>query len=292
MIEKYIGRTPLVETNSNVFAKLEFFNAANSIKDRVASALIYQAERDGFLKKGSTVIEATSGNLGVALAMICALRGYKFIAIMLDNMAQEYKKLIEIYGGKVICVSAEHGTKTALNKVQEILAENPDFFYTNQFENPVSVAIHYNTTALEIWRDMKGDIDFFVAGVGTGATLTGVAKRLKEIKSKVKIIAVEPKSSPVLSGGKKGLHKIQGIGSGFIPPLLDMSLIDEIVQVSDEDAIETARMNAVKYGILGGISSGAAAWAANMIWERDSSKKIVYIVPSSGERQISTSLFK
>jgi len=295
-----IGRTPLVRLNrliggkALVYAKLEFFNPTSSVKDRIAVAMIDAAERAGHLEPGGTVIEPTSGNTGIGLAFVCAARGYRLILSMPESMSVERRLLLEFLGAELVLTPAADGMKGAIERADTLLKENPGAFMPNQFENPANVEIHRRTTAEEIWRDTDGLVDALVAGVGTGGTITGVADIIKRRKATFQAIAVEPAASPVLSGGKPGSHKIQGIGAGFIPKILDTSLIDEVVQVQDEEAMDWARRAARQEGILAGISSGAALAAAARVAQREemAGRLIVVILPSCSERYLSTALFE
>ncbi|GHU60886.1 cysteine synthase A [Spirochaetia bacterium] len=293
------GNTPLVRLaklgeglSGTVLAKVEAFNPMNSVKCRIGAAMLDAAVRDGSLKPGGTVIEPTSGNTGIGLAFACAARGYKLILTMPETMSVERRKLAAMLGADVVLTSGKDGMNGAVNKARELTATIPNSFMPLQFENPANPEAHRQTTALEIWKDTAGAVDIFVAGVGTGGTITGVGEVLKERKPEVHIVAVEPDASPVLSGGRPGPHRIQGIGAGFIPRVLNRSIIDEIVRVTNEDAINTARLVARTEGILAGISAGAAVWAALQIAGRkeNAGKTIVVILPDSGERYLSTQL--
>jgi len=297
-----IGNTPLVRLNrvtegagATVVAKLEFFNPGHSVKDRIAVAMIEAAERDGKIGPDTVIVEPTSGNTGIGLAMVCAARGYKLIITMPETMSRERRQLLRAYGAELVLTPGPDGMGGAIAKAREIVAANPDtHFLPQQFENPANPAIHRSTTAEEIWRDTDGQIDILVAGVGTGGTITGVGEVLKERKPGVQIVAVEPDASPVLSGGAKGPHPIQGIGAGFVPPILDTGIYDEIIRVTNDDAFETARNVATQEGVLVGISSGAAVWAALQLAKRpeNAGKLIVVVIPSFGERYLSTALFQ
>ena len=294
-----VGYTPLVRINklgsgkATILAKLESSNPCGSVKDRIALAMIKAAEEKGLIKDDTVLIEPTSGNTGIGLAFICAAKGYRLILTMPESMSIERRKLLQIFGAKIVLTPAERGMTGAIEKAQQLAAENPNAFILQQFENPANPQIHRETTAKEIWADSDGKIDIFVAGVGTGGTITGCGEVLKEKNKNIKIVAVEPKDSPVLSGGKRGLHKIQGIGAGFVPKVMNVKIIDEIIQVSNEDAMETARQLAAKEGILAGISAGAAMWAAIQISHQPQNrdKTIVVILPDTGERYISTEMF-
>lgn len=299
-ITQTVGKTPLVKlkritpkNGAAVLAKLEFFNPTSSVKDRIAKSMIDAAERSGKLKPGGTIIEPTSGNTGLGLAMIAAVRGYKLIITMPETMSLERRIILEHFGAEVFLTPGDKGMQGAIDKAMELSAGNPDAFMPQQFENPANPEIHRLTTAEEIWNDTEGTVDIFVAGVGTGGTLTGVASVLKQKKPQISIIAVEPEKSAVLSGEKAGKHGIQGIGAGFIPGVLDISLIDETIKVSDEQSYETSRKLARCEGIFCGISSGAAAYAAIQAAKRPEniSKNIVVVLPDTGERYLSTSLF-
>ncbi|MFA5353242.1 MAG: cysteine synthase A [Thermodesulfovibrionales bacterium] len=300
-ITKTMGNTPLVRINrlaagsrATVLAKVESFNPLSSVKDRIGVGMIEAAERGGFITNETVIIEPTSGNTGIALAFVCAARGYRLILTMPETMSMERRQLLRILGAQVVLTEGQKGMKGAVEKAEEMAGEIPNSFIPQQFNNPANPAIHRMTTAEEIWADTEGGVDILVSGVGTGGTLTGVGGVLKERKPSVRIIAVEPADSPVLSGGKPGPHKIQGIGAGFVPNILNAGLIDEIIQVKSEDAGRTAIDLARKEGILAGISSGAALWAALNIAKRKESegKTIVVILPDTGERYLSTWLFQ
>ena len=294
-----IGRTPLVRinriirTDAKVYAKLEYFNPLSSVKDRIGVAMISAAEREGRLGPGTTIIEPTSGNTGLGLAFVAAAKGYRLILTMPESMSLERRRLLKMLGAQLELTPADQGMKGAIARAGELMEEVDDTFMPNQFENPANPEIHRRTTAEEIWADSEGLVDALVAGVGTGGTITGVADVIKRRKASFRAIAVEPAGSPVLSGGRPGPHGIQGIGAGFVPKVLDRSLIDEVVQVEDEEAFEWARRAAKEEGLLVGISSGAALAAANTIASRKemAGKLIVVIIPSCGERYLSTRLF-
>ncbi|MFZ0610744.1 MAG: cysteine synthase A [Desulfobacterales bacterium] len=296
-----IGSTPLVRLNrlaegleATIFAKLEFFNPLGSVKDRIAVAMIAAAEKEGLITRRTLIVEPTSGNTGIALAFVCATRNYRLCLTMPDTMSIERRKLLKHLGAQLVLTPGADGMKGAIAKATEIVAAEKDAYMPNQFANPANPRIHRETTAEEIWHDTEGGVDFLVAGVGTGGTITGVSQTLKPRKRSFKAVAVEPTGSPVLSGGPKGPHKIQGIGAGFIPQVLDRSLIDDVVQVTNEKAFETARLLSRTEGILCGISSGAAVWAALEVARRPEArgKTIVAILASTGERYISTELFE
>jgi cysteine synthase A len=295
-----IGSTPLVRLNcpgedlaAKVYAKLEFFNPLGSVKDRIAASMIEAAERDNRLRPDTLIVEPTSGNTGIALAFVCAARNYRLCLTMPETMSMERRKLLKHLGADLILTPGADGMQGAITQANEIVASESNSFMPNQFVNPANPAVHRETTALEIWYDTEGRVDWVVAGVGTGGTITGIAQAIKSRKPSFRAVAVEPSASPVLSGGKKGPHKIQGIGAGFVPEVLDRSLIDEIITVTDENAFETARHLARSEGILCGISSGANAWAAMELAKRPEAagQTVVVILPSTGERYISTDLF-
>ena len=296
-----IGNTPLVRLNriteglqAQVVAKLESFNPIHSVKDRIGVAMIVDAEEKGLIKKDTVIVEPTSGNTGISLAFVCAARGYKLILTMPDTMSLERRQLLSIFGAELVLTPGAEGMPGAIRKAQQLVAENHNYFMPQQFKNPANPEIHRLTTAEEIWRDTDGKVDILVSGVGTGGTITGVAEVIKPRKSEFKAIAVEPAASPVLSGGKPGPHKIQGIGAGFVPEVLRQDLIDEIIRVSNEDAGIMARRLAKEEGILAGISSGAATWAAIEVAKRleNRNKLIVVVIPDTGERYLSTWLFQ
>ncbi len=296
-----IGNTPLVRLNrvtdgakAEVVAKLESFNPIHSVKDRIGVAMIVDAEEKGFIKKDTVIVEPTSGNTGIALAFVCAARGYKLILTMPETMSLERRQLLAALGAELVLTPGSEGMPGAVRKAEQLAAENHNYFMPQQFKNPANPEIHRLTTAEEIWRDTEGRVDILVAGVGTGGTITGVAEVIKKRKPEFKAIAVEPAASPVLSGGKPGSHKIQGIGAGFIPDVLRLDLIDEIIKVTNEDAGVMARRLAKEEGILAGISSGAATWAAIEVAKRAESKGklIAVILPDTGERYLSTWLFQ
>ena len=299
-ITELVGDTPLVRLNrmsqglgAEIVAKLESFNPCANVKDRIGIAMIKAGEEAGMLKEGTVVIEPTSGNTGIALAFVCAAKGYRLIITMPETMSQERRKLLAAFGVEVVPTPREEGMSGAVREAERLAKSIPNSFMPQQFKNPANPEVHRRTTAEEIWRDTDGRVDILVAGVGTGGTITGVAEVIKQRKPTFQAIAVEPVDSPVLSGGKAGHHEIQGIGAGFIPDVLRMELIDEIIQVSDEDAAVMARRLAKEEGILAGISSGAAAWAAIEVARRAESKHklIVVILPDSAERYLSTWLF-
>jgi cysteine synthase A len=294
-----MGNTPLVRvrriirSEAEVYAKLEFFNPLSSVKDRIGVSMIQAAERAGAIRPETEIIEPTSGNTGIALAFVCASRGYRLTLTMPESMSVERRKLLAALGAKLVLTPAAQGMNGAIEEAARLHASNPNIYMPNQFENPANPEIHRRTTAEEIWRDTGGRVDVVVAGVGTGGTITGVGEVLKERKASVRMVAVEPEGSPVLSGGKPGPHKIQGIGAGFIPKVLNTDIIDEVIRVTDQDAFATARRAAREEGLLVGISSGAALHAAAAVAARDDAKGkvIIAIVPSCGERYLSTPLF-
>ncbi|MFH0764373.1 MAG: cysteine synthase A [Candidatus Omnitrophota bacterium] len=294
-ITELIGNTPMVPLSrivgpgmAKVLVKLEYFNPGGSIKDRICLAMIEDAEKKGLLKKGSTIIEPTSGNTGIGLAMIAAVRGYKCVLTMPDTMSAERREILKAYGAEIVLTPGAQGMAGACLKAEELSGKEPGSFMPQQFKNPANPGIHRKTTAKEILDDTEGMLDAFVAGVGTGGTITGVGEALKAHNPKIKIIAVEPEKSPVLSGGKPGSHRIQGIGAGFIPDILNRKIIDEIIQVVDEHAVETAKALSKNEGLFVGISSGAAVWAALEVAKRiGKDKTVVTILPDTGERYIS-----
>ncbi|MDQ5973563.1 MAG: cysteine synthase [Actinomycetota bacterium] len=299
-VTELIGNTPLVRVRNitdgaggQVVAKLEFFNPANSVKDRIGVAMIDAAQEAGLIGPDTIVVEPTSGNTGIALAMVCAARGIKIVLTMPETMSVERRMLLRGYGAELILTPGPEGMGGAIARATELAASDPKYFMPQQFQNPANPAIHRVTTAEEIWADTDGQVDILVAGVGTGGTITGVGQVLKERKPSVQVIAVEPAASPVLSGGAKGPHPIQGIGAGFVPDILDTGVFDEVVAVSADDAMATARRAATEEGLLVGISSGAALWAAAEVARRpeNDGKLIVVIIPSFGERYLSTALF-
>ncbi|MCX5801258.1 MAG: cysteine synthase A [Candidatus Eisenbacteria bacterium] len=300
-VTQLIGKTPLVRLGrigdglrADIVAKLEAFNPGSSVKDRIGLNMIEAAERKGLIREDTIILEPTSGNTGIALALVCAARGYKAILIMPDTMSVERRKLLKIFGAELILTPGAEGMPGAVRKAEELAASNPRYFMPQQFRNPSNPEIHRKTTAVEIWDDTGGKVDILVSGVGTGGTITGVAEVIKSRKPAFKAIAVEPIDSPVLSGGKPGPHKIQGIGAGFVPEVLRMDLVDEVIKVSHQDAGVAARRLAREEGILAGISSGAALWAALDVAKRPESegKMIVVMLPDTGERYLSTWLFE
>ncbi len=301
--DELIGSTPLVRLTkieaklglkARLLAKLEYFNPAGSVKDRVAKAIIDDAEKSGRLTPGGTIIEPTSGNTGIGLAAVAAARGYRLIVVMPDTMSVERRKLIKAYGAELVLTEGALGMKGAVAKAEELKAANPGSIVAGQFVNPANPQAHFETTGPEIYSDTDGEVDVFVAGVGTGGTVTGVGRYLKSVKSGVKIVAVEPAASPVLSTGRGGAHKIQGIGAGFVPEVLDTGIYDEIITVTNEDAFDMGRMLGRTEGVLCGISSGAALWAAAEVAKRPESagKTIVALLPDTGDRYLSTALFE
>ena len=301
-ITELIGRTPLVELakvskqkglDTPIIAKVEFFNPGGSVKDRIAFAMIEDAEKKGILKPGATIIEPTSGNTGVGLALVSAVKGYKLILTMPETMSVERRNLVKAYGAEVRLTPGQDGMPGAIRAAEELRDSIPNAVILEQFENPANPQRHYDTTGVEIWEDTDGQVDIFVAGVGTGGTISGIGKRLKEKNPNIRIIAVEPASSPVLNGGKSGPHKIQGIGAGFIPNTYNAQVIDEVFDVDNDDAIRTGRLLAQQEGLLVGISSGAAVFAAIQIAKRpeNKGKKIVVLLPDTGERYLTTVLY-
>ena len=300
--DQLIGGTPLLELThieqrlglkAKVLAKLEYLNPAGSVKDRIAKAMIDQAEAEGKLKAGSVIIEPTSGNTGIGLASVAAARGYRTIIVMPETMSVERRQLMKAYGAELVLTEGAKGMKGAIAKAEELAKEIPDSFLPGQFVNPANPKAHYEATGPEIWADTDGQVDIFVAGVGTGGTVTGTGQYLKEQKPQVQVVAVEPADSPVLSQGKAGAHKIQGIGAGFVPDVLDTKVYDEIIPVSNDDAFETGRAVGREEGVLVGISSGAAVWAAIQLARRpeNEGKTIVVLLPDTGDRYLSTPLF-
>lgn len=300
--DELIGNTPLLELShlekkfnlkAKIFAKLEYFNVTGSIKDRVAKSMIIEAEKSGILKPNSVIIEPTSGNTGIGLASVGTSRGYKVIIVMPETMSKERRQLIKAYGAELVLTDGSKGMNGAIEKAEELAKEIPNSFIAGQFTNPANPAIHRDTTGPEIWKDTEGKIDILVAGVGTGGTITGIGEFLKSKNPKIKIVAVEPASSPVLSKRIAGSHKIQGIGAGFIPKVLNTKIYDEIIPINDEDAFETGRLLGQTEGILIGISSGAALYAALKLANQDKNagKNIVVILPDTGDRYLSTALF-
>lgn len=301
-IDELIGKTPLLELkgienkldlNATILAKVEYFNPAGSVKDRIAKAMLDTAEKSGVLTKDTTIIEPTSGNTGIGLSMMAAARGYKLIIVMPETMSVERRQLMKAYGAELVLTEGAKGMKGAIAKAEELASEIDNSFIPSQFSNPANPEIHYQTTGPEIWNDTEGNIDIFVAGVGTGGTVTGVGTYLKEKNPNVKVIAVEPTDSAVLSTGVPGSHKIQGIGAGFVPSILDTSVYDDIITVSNEDAFETGRLLAEQEGVLVGISSGAATYAAIQLAKQpeNKNKRIVVLLPDTGERYLSTPMF-
>ena len=299
-ITETIGDTPLVmlnrmaEGNARIALKLESFNPMSSVKDRIGLNMILEAEREGKIGPGSVIVEPTSGNTGIALAFVCATRGYRLVLTMPESMSIERRKLLKIFGAEVVLTPAAEGMKGAIEKADEIAAHTPNSFIPGQFDNPANPDIHRRTTAEEIWRDTEGKVDIFVAGIGTGGTVTGVGEVLKQKKPSVRVIAVEPADSPVLSGGKPGSHKIQGIGAGFVPGVLNGDVLDEVIRVTHEDAGAVSRRLAREEGILAGISAGAALRGAFEVAKRPENKDkfIVVLIPDTGERYLSTWLFE
>ena len=301
-INDLVGKTPIVELsnlteefgiNATLLAKLEYFNPAGSVKDRIANAMIKDAEEKGFLKKGTVIIEPTSGNTGIGLASAGAARGYRVILTMPETMSVERRNLLKAYGAEVVLTEGAKGMKGAIEKASELAATMDNAFIPSQFQNPANPKIHFETTGPEIWNDTDGEVDIFISGIGTGGTISGTGKYLKSMNPDIKVIAVEPAASPILSGGKPGPHKIQGIGAGFVPDTLDTGIYDEIITIENEDAFEMARAIATKEGILSGISSGAVIKAAEIVGKRkeNEGKTIVVLLPDNGERYLSTPLF-
>ena len=299
-VTELIGNTPLVRIQrlsegcvADVVAKLEFYNPAHSVKDRIGVSMIDAAEKAGLIKPDTIVLEPTSGNTGIALAFVCAARGYKCALVMPDTMSKERRMLLRAYGAELILTPGSEGMPGAIKKAEDMAAADPRYFIPQQFKNPANPEIHRRTTAEEIWRDTDGQVDILVAGVGTGGTISGVGEVIKARKSSFRCIAVEPDASPVLSGGQKGPHPIQGIGAGFVPDVLNTEIYDEVIRVKNEDAFETARRMAAQEGLLVGILSGAAVWAAVQVARRpeNAGKLVVVIIPSFGERYLSTPLF-
>ena len=300
--DQLIGGTPLLEMthmekayglNARILAKLEYFNPAGSVKDRVAKSMIDDAEAKGLLKPDSVIIEPTSGNTGIGLASVAAARGYRIIIVMPETMSVERRQIMKAYGAELVLSEGSKGMSGAIAKAEELAAETPNSFIPGQFVNPANPKAHFETTGPEIYQDTDGSVDFFVAGVGTGGTITGVGEYLKSKKPDVKVVAVEPKSSPVLSGGASGPHKIQGIGAGFVPDVLDTKVYDEIIPVENDDAFATGKLIGKKEGVLVGISSGAALWAAIELAKRpeNKGKTIVALLPDTGDRYLSTPMF-
>ncbi len=291
-----IGGTPLVklnkmaDKNKNIFVKLESFNPGGSVKDRIALSMIEAAENDGYLTKNTVIIEPTSGNTGIGLAMVCAVKGYKLVLTMPESMSIERRKLLAALGAEIVLTPSEKGMTGAIEKAEQLDRESSDSYICQQFNNPANPEIHYRTTAVEIWEQTKGNIETMVVGIGTGGTLTGCGRYLKGKNRDIKMVAVEPHDSPVLSGGSPGPHKIQGIGAGFLPRVLDAGLIDEIVTVKEEDAFHTAQRLGIEEGILAGISSGAALWAGLKMAESGADNMVI-VLPDGGERYLSTELF-
>ena len=300
--DELIGKTPLLELthiekelklNAKILAKLEYFNPAGSVKDRVAKAMLDDAEAKGILTKNSVIIEPTSGNTGIGLASVAAARGYRIIIVMPETMSVERRQIMKAYGAELVLTEGSKGMKGAIEKADELAKEIPGGFVPSQFTNPANPEAHRKSTGPEIWEDTDGKVDIFVAGVGTGGTVTGIGEYLKSKNPAVKVVAVEPKSSPVLSEGKAGAHKIQGIGAGFVPEILNTKIYDEVIPVENDDAFEIGRLIGKKEGVLVGISSGAAAWAAIELAKRpeNAGKNIVVLLPDTGDRYLSTQLF-
>ena len=300
-VSDLIGNTPLVQLNrvtegigATVLAKLEFYNPAKSVKDRIGFSMVDAAERHGRIKPDTILIEPTSGNTGIALAFVAAARGYRLVLTMPETMSRERRMLLRAYGAELILTPGQEGMRGTIRKAEELAASDSRYLMLNQFENPANPEIHRRTTAEEIWRDTEGKADILVSGVGTGGTITGVGEVIKARKPSFRCVAVEPAASPVLSGGKPGPHPIQGIGAGFVPKVLNMQVVDEIIRVESEDALKLARRMAVEEGLLVGISSGAATWAALQVGRRpeNKGKMIIVVIPSFGERYLSTTLFQ
>ncbi|MFU0518895.1 cysteine synthase A [Gardnerella sp. KA00718] len=302
-VQELVGHTPLMELThiekeynlaAKILVKLEYFNPAGSVKDRIAKQMIEEAEAEGTLKPGSVIVEPTSGNTGIGLSMIAQTKGYKSIIVMPESMSIERRKLMKAYGAELVLTPAAEGMKGAIAKAKEIVENTPNAWTPGQFTNQANVHAHYKTTGPEIWQDTDGNVDMLIAGVGTGGTITGTGTYLKEQNTHLEVIAVEPSDSPVLAGGKPGAHKIQGIGAGFVPDVLNQNIYDRIVHVTNEDAIESGKLISKKEGVLVGISSGAAIWAAIQEAKREenSGKTIVAILPDSGDRYLSTALFE
>jgi cysteine synthase A len=302
-LAELVGRTPLLEVSNysngkdlkaNILAKLEYFNPAGSVKDRIAKAMIEDGENKGLLKQGSVIIEPTSGNTGIGIASVGTAKGYKVIIVMPETMSVERRSLIKAYGAEIVLTEGAKGMKGAIAKADELAAETPNSFIPGQFKNPANPEIHKNTTGPEIWEDTDGKVDIFVAGIGTGGTITGVGEYLKSKNPNIKIVAVEPAASPVLSEGKSGPHKIQGIGAGFVPDVLNTKIYDEIITIENEDAFAVSRELSKSEGLLVGISSGAATFAATELAKRpeNAGKTIVVLLPDTGERYLSTALFE
>jgi cysteine synthase A len=299
-VTQLVGNTPLVRINrlaaglpAEVVAKLEYFNPSHSVKDRIGVAMIEAAEKAGLIHPDTILVEPTSGNTGIALAFAAAARGYRLLLVMPDTMSRERRMLLRAYGADLVLTPGSEGMSGAIRKAEELVASDPRYFMPQQFTNPANPEVHRRTTAEEIWRDTDGKVDIVIAGVGTGGTITGIGEVLKARKPGVKMVAVEPDASPVLSGGQKGAHPNQGIGAGFIPKVLNTAVMDEIIRVKNEDAFKTARQMATQEGLLVGISSGAATWAALQVAARSENqgKLIVVIIPSFGERYLSTALY-
>jgi cysteine synthase len=299
-VTELVGNTPLVHLRrvtegckADVVAKLEFYNPAHSVKDRIGVSMIEAAEQAGLVKPDTIILEPTSGNTGIALAFVCAAKGYKCALIMPDTMSKERRMLLRAYGAELILTPGSEGMAGAIRRAEEMAADDPRYFIPQQFQNPANPEVHRRTTAEEIWRDTDGKVDFLISGIGTGGTITGVGEVIKERKPSFRCVAVEPDASPVLSGGEKGPHPIQGIGAGFVPEVLNTQIYDEIIRVKNEDAFQTARRMAREEGLLVGISSGAAVWAALQVAQRteNEGKLAVVIIPSFGERYLSTPLF-